>query len=117
MVAAKRASTDDAYANRPLLSDMTGLSPIGWLEAKLVLRAYARDVADLLLRHDADARIVGGCDYRGLVEDQAALSASSARQVAPACFMVSMVRNPTTGTSKRMSWFGLATLMTVKRTG
>src|ERR1035441_6153942 len=40
-------------------------------------------------------------------------SASSARQVAPACFMVAIVFKPTTGTSKRMSWFGLATFTTV----
>ena len=39
--------------------------------------------------------------------------ASMARQVAPARAMASMVATPMTGTSKRMSWFGLATLTTV----
>ena len=36
--------------------------------------------------------------------------ASTDRMVAPAAFIASMVDTPTTGTSKRMSWFGFATL-------
>src|SRR6185437_3676470 len=41
------------------------------------------------------------------------LPALSARQVAPDFCMVSIVFTPTTGTSKRMSWFGLAIFTTV----
>src|ERR1700675_5000878 len=40
--------------------------------------------------------------------------ASSARQVAPADCITSMVFNPITGTSNRMSWLGLATFTTVR---
>src|SRR5579862_9392808 len=42
-------------------------------------------------------------------------SASTERQVAPARIITSTVRTPITGTSNRMSWFGLATLTTVSR--
>src|SRR5438270_3039685 len=40
------------------------------------------------------------------------LPASIARQIAPAAAIVSTVLAPMTGTSKRMSWFGFATLTT-----
>src|ERR1041385_3512392 len=43
------------------------------------------------------------------------LPAVTQRQVAPASVMASTVGTPTTGTSKRMSWPGLATLTTVSR--
>src|ERR1041385_9239583 len=39
---------------------------------------------------------------------------SMARHVAPAFFIAWMVATPTTGTSKRMSWFGLAIFTTVR---
>src|SRR6266568_5249666 len=39
--------------------------------------------------------------------------ASTERQLAPAWIIVSKVRIPMTGTSNRMSWFGLATFTTV----
>src|ERR1039458_10020701 len=42
-------------------------------------------------------------------------AASIERQLAPARIIVSTVEIPITGTSKRMSWLGLATLTTVRR--
>src|SRR3974390_489608 len=41
-------------------------------------------------------------------------SASTLRAVAPACFIASTVGRPTTGTSNRMSCFGLLTLTTTR---
>ncbi len=38
------------------------------------------------------------------------LPASTDSSVAPAACIASIVETPTTGTSNRMSWFGLATL-------
>ena len=71
-----------------------------------------RDVADRRLGDDADAGLIRSGE-RASLSSSRQRPASSARQVAPACFIVSIVCSPTTGTSKRMSWFGLATFTTV----
>ena len=60
---------------------------------------------------DGDARVVGGVDD-GLAVEDSVLPASIDSTVAPAARIASIVATPTTGTSNRMSWFGLATLTT-----
>ena len=60
-------------------------------------------------RRRCDAGLVGGSTIAS-PSNISVLPASTDSAVAPAACIASIVATPTTGTSKRMSWFGLATL-------